>query len=116
VPGVSPFISFVYFTGTNIAELAAAEFSIAPKPGTVSKPVDVWYSIPALTARGYVNSNLILPVYGLYQGYVNQVTVSLHFNDGSTQSLLLPIQLASTIPRSLTPRAPPAARWVSTFL
>jgi hypothetical protein len=95
VPGVSPFISFVYFTGTNIAELAAAEFSIAPKPGTVSKPVDVWYSIPALTARGYVNSNLILPVYGLYQGYVNQVTVSLHFNDGSTQSLLLPITTAA---------------------
>ena len=95
MPGVTPFISFVYFTGTSLGELAAAEFIIAPKPGSVSKPVDVWYSIAALTARGYVNSNLILPVYGLYAGYVNQVTVALHFNDGSTQSLSLPITTAA---------------------
>jgi hypothetical protein len=96
-PGVTPFISFVYFNGNSIGQLAAAEFSIAPKPGSVSKPVDVWYSIAALTARGYVSSSLILPVYGLYAGYANQVTVALHFNDGSTQSLSLPITTAAYV-------------------
>jgi hypothetical protein len=92
-PGGTPFINLVYLSGSGISmgELAAVEFSIAPKPGSVSKPVDVWYSIAALTARGYVGSFLTLPVYGLYAGYANQVTIALHFNDGSTESLLLPI-------------------------
>jgi arylsulfate sulfotransferase len=99
-PGVTPFINFVHFSGSSIGQLAAAEFSIAPKPGSVSKAVDVWYSIAALSDRGDISpiggvgntgSILTLPVYGLYAGYANQVTVALHFNDGSTQSLSVPI-------------------------
>jgi arylsulfate sulfotransferase len=94
-PGGTPFISFFYFSGSALGQLAAVEFNIAAKPGSVSKPVDVWYSIAALTERGYVGSILTLPVYGLYAGYANQVTVALHFNDGSTQSLLVPVTTQS---------------------
>ena len=97
MPGVTPFISFVTMNGSSIGQLAAVEFNIAAKAGSVSKPVDVWYSIAALANRGDlsdlgdVGSFLTLPVYGLYAGYANQVTLDLHFNDGSTQSLLVPI-------------------------
>jgi arylsulfate sulfotransferase len=66
------------------------EFTITPKPGSVSKPVDVWYSIAALTQSGNPASNdalLSVPIVGLYAGYENQVALQLQFQDGSTQSL-----------------------------
>jgi arylsulfate sulfotransferase len=94
-PGSTPFINFVYLGGTSIGELAAVEFTIAPKPGTVSKPVDVWYSMAALTERGDVGTFITLPVYGLYAGYANQVTVILHFNDGSMSSIPVAITTKS---------------------
>jgi hypothetical protein len=51
-PGVTPFISFVELIGTGMQNLAAAEFTIEPKSGSVSKPVHVRYAINALVRRG----------------------------------------------------------------
>ena len=92
-PGVTPFISFVAIASSDVQDLAGVEFTIAPKPGSVSKPVHVRYSLAALS-REQVSSGLRalagvfrLPVFGLYAGFQNQVLVQLDFQDGSTKSL-----------------------------
>lgn len=77
-PGPSPFISMVRLTGTGLGSVAAVEYTIAPKPGSVSRPVHVEYSIAALQARGDVSDGaLTVPVIGLYAGYENQVSMEL---------------------------------------
>jgi hypothetical protein len=87
-PGVSPFISSVQFTGQNISEVTSVTFSIAPMPNTVSQPVTVTWSAPALSSHGYLQaSTMNLPVFGLYAGYQNQVSFQLTFSDGSVQKL-----------------------------
>jgi arylsulfate sulfotransferase len=93
-PGVTPFISFVELIGTGTLNVAAAEFTIEPKSGSVSKPVHVRYAINALERRGYVvrfgwaaHWLVRLPVFGLYAGYANQVLVRLDFQDGSVADL-----------------------------
>ena len=76
--GVSPFIAFVHLDGFDLSGVTGAQFTIAPKPGSVSKPVHVEYSISALAARGYFSlGSLTLPVFGLYAGYQNQVSVEV---------------------------------------
>ena len=86
--GVTPFISSVQFTGQNISEVTSVTFSIAPMPNSVSQPVTVTWSAATLSARGYLQANLIsLPVFGLYAGYQNQVSFKLAFDDGSVQQL-----------------------------
>ncbi len=97
-PGSSPFISFVGLVGESTGLLAGVEFTIAPKPGSVSKPVDVWYSMAALQARGYVVSGegaIKMPVYGLYADYSNQVSLRLVFKDGSVQTIPVTITTAA---------------------
>ncbi len=79
-PGPSPFISFVHvsLTQADLDAVTAVEYTIAAKPGSVSKPVHVEYSIAALTARGDVSAGtLTVPVIGLYAGYDNQVSMEL---------------------------------------
>jgi arylsulfate sulfotransferase len=88
-PVVSPFISLVDIQEAGLENLAAVEFTIAPKPGAVSKAVHVLYSIAALTREGHVSrieDRVTLPVFGLYAGFANQVLVQLDFLDGSTRS------------------------------
>jgi arylsulfate sulfotransferase len=88
-PGVSPFIQQLTLRLSNLPTLAAAGFTIAPKAGSASKPVDVSYTAAALKARQYMGGDALLklPVFGLYAGYTNQVTVHLSFQDGSTLAL-----------------------------
>jgi arylsulfate sulfotransferase len=77
-PGPSPFISFVHLSITDPSSVTGVQYTIAAKPGSVSKPVHVEYSIAALTARGYVSGGIItVPVIGLYAGYSNQVSMEL---------------------------------------
>jgi arylsulfate sulfotransferase len=96
-PGVTPFISFVDIGG-NGPKPASVEFTIAPKSGTVSRPVHVRYPLKQL--RVYEHSVpapawvLRLPVFGLYAGFLNQVSVLLDFRDGSTMSRSVPIETA----------------------
>jgi arylsulfate sulfotransferase len=99
-PGISPFIKLLYFQGASLATVAGVEFTIASKPGTVSKPVTVWYSIGALEERGYLSANqtdLEVPVFGLYAGYNNQVAVQFQFQDGSAQTLPLGVTTANYV-------------------
>lgn len=116
--GVTPFIQFVQLSGTSLARLAAIRFTIAAKPGTVSKPVEVTYAIAALQRRGYVAPGTVtLPVFGLYAGAVNEVSVQLQFDDDSWQALPVSITTAPYVdpngiydrPTILQPRTPGTA-------
>ena len=91
-PGVSPFIATVEFEGQSVSDVTAITFNIAPKPNTVSKPVSVTWDKSALVADGYLETGSIqLPVFGLYDGYQNQVTFQVQFLDDSVQQLAEPI-------------------------
>jgi hypothetical protein len=94
--GASPFISFVQLGGKDITGLASVEFRIAPKPGSVSKAVDVRYSMATLADRGYVAPDSVrLPVFGPNADYANQVSLRLQFQDGSAQTLAANIATAA---------------------
>lgn len=87
-PGVTPFIASVALTGQSTADIASITFEIAPKPNTVSKPVNATWTRAALNTAGYLQFGLIqLPIFGLYDGYNNQVSFQINFVDGSTQNL-----------------------------
>lgn len=112
---VSPFIKFEQITGFDLSTVTAVHYTIAAKPGSVSKPVHVEYSMSGLESRGYVDGNsLTLPVFGLYAGYENQVTVELERGSGGALSLQLAIPTTSSLdssgiyslPNIVTPRAP----------
>lgn len=86
--GPSPFISLVHVSGVDLSGLAAVDYTIAAKPGSVSKAVHVRYTASALAARGYTaNGTLTVPVFGLYAGYDNQVSIELTRETGETSQL-----------------------------
>ena len=85
---MTPFISIVHLVGKDLDAVQSISYSIAPKPGSVSKPVKVTYTLDALDDRGRVISGeVLLPVFGLYAGYANAVSLNLSFDDGSTQTI-----------------------------
>jgi arylsulfate sulfotransferase len=89
-PGVSPFIARISIYGNRLDLLSTVEYTVQPKAGSVSKPVNVSYSNSALAARNYLTpeANMVkLPVIGLYAGYTNQVVLQFHFQDGSALTL-----------------------------
>ena len=48
------------------------QFTIAPKPGSVTRPLSGTYANYYLVNRGFENlqtGEITLPVYGLYDGY-----------------------------------------------
>jgi arylsulfate sulfotransferase len=98
--GPSVFIEYLTLSGNSTIGLTGVGFTIAPKPGSVSKPVNVSYTITALNNRGYVSSSdrtVTLPVFGLYDNYANKVTVQLTFHDGSTRALAVNLQTAAYV-------------------
>lgn len=89
-PGATPFISFVTLRGVYLDELTSVDYVIEPKPGTVSKPVAVQFSVEALKKRTYMTARsgvATLPIFGLYADYYNDVQLKLTFKDGSLQNL-----------------------------
>lgn len=92
-PGVSPFIAFVDLQVAPGEVLTSAHYRIAPKPGTVSRPVDVDYDVTYLSRRGYAASpgtsggTVTVPVFGLYANYSNLVDIDLQFADGDVDPI-----------------------------
>jgi arylsulfate sulfotransferase len=99
VPGSTPFMGSVRLQGEGIRNLAGYSFTIQPEPGAVSAPVHVTYTTKALYNRGYVQTDpvtgipqsLTLPIYGLYAGFTNNVSIDLVFSDGSEREMPLEI-------------------------
>jgi len=86
--GVTPFISIVHLAGQSLAAVRTVRYEVKPKPGSVSQRVRVTYTRQALKRRGRLtDSDLRLPVFGLYAGYANTVSIRLTFNDGSLQTI-----------------------------
>jgi arylsulfate sulfotransferase len=87
-PGVTPFISNLSLTATNTSVLKSIQFAIAPKRGSVTRPLSGTYANYYLVSRGLENpqtGEITLPVYGLYDGYANAVTLTYRFKDGSSK-------------------------------
>jgi arylsulfate sulfotransferase len=82
--GPTPFIRFARTTVSDVAGFKSAQFRIWPKTGSVTRPIKVRYARSYLEARGYFdpqNGTLTIPVFGLYAGRPNRVTLTLDFNN-----------------------------------
>ena len=92
--GATPFISQVTLTASDTTTIKSIQFSIAPKSGSVTRPLAATYSNAYLTDRGDLDpgtGEIFLPVYGLYSGFSNTVTLTYYFNDGSSKQDTLTI-------------------------
>ena len=87
-PGPTPFIVQINTTVNPIMSLVSVQFSVAPKPGSVTKPIKATYSSNYLRSRSYLDNNtgsVVVPIFGLYPNYTNTVTLTFLFSDGSSQ-------------------------------
>ena len=80
--GATPFISLVSLTIQGAAQLTQLHFTIAPKAGSVTRPISATYSAAYLVARGYWDGSsetMTVPVFGLYAGAANTVTLKVNY-------------------------------------
>src|SRR5438094_97257 len=68
--GPTPFISYLSLEVSNTTVLKSIQFAIAPKPGSVTRPLSGTYSNDYLVSRGFeqpppATTPVTLPVYGL---------------------------------------------------
>ncbi|MBA3962062.1 MAG: aryl-sulfate sulfotransferase [Chthoniobacterales bacterium] len=104
-PGPTPFISFVTLRISDPVNLSTISFSIRPKQGSKTRPISATYSSAYLQNAGYFQPNsskLTLPVFGLYQGRQNTVTVTITFNGGATQQNRVNITTAAYVDGTFT--------------
>jgi len=93
-PGASVFIARVSIELANYADLAGVDYAIAPRPGTLSRPLAVGIERSWLERRGAydpASRRLALPVFGLYAAHANAVDMTLRFRDGSRHALRVDI-------------------------
>src|SRR6266576_3287223 len=86
--GATPFISKLTLEVSNTTVLKSIQFTIHPKPGSVTRPLSGTYANSYLVDRGFENQQtgeIMLPVYGLYDGYQNIVRLTYRFLDGSSK-------------------------------
>src|SRR5262249_19818805 len=84
--GATRFISKLTLNVSDTTVLKSIQFTIDSKPGSVTRPLSGTYSNDYLASRGYVNPpQITLPVYGLYAGFANTVTLTYRFLDGSSK-------------------------------
>lgn len=88
-PGPSPFIARLRLSGQALARVVQATFSIGPKAGATARPLTVTYATAYLAANGAWSeaTGFVLPVFGLYAGHANGVSIDLRFDDGSIKRL-----------------------------
>ncbi len=89
--GPTQFIEYVSAI-TGGAPLASVEFSIQPKAGSFTRPITAAATAGFLAAHGALNGNtVVVPVFGLYAGSTNLVTLTFFFTDGSSTQSVVPI-------------------------
>lgn len=94
-PGATVFVSTLSFGLRNYADLASVSYSIAPRPGTWSKPLAVSFDKSWLDRRGAWHAGsgrLELPVFGLYAAHLNDVNLRASFRDGSRHDFRATVQ------------------------
>src|SRR6266536_822772 len=94
--GPTPFISKLTLAVSNTTVLKSIQFTIDPKPGSVTRPLSGTYSNDYLVSRGFEHPpEVILPVYGLYDGYTNTVRLTYRFLDGSSKKAVTSVTTAT---------------------
>jgi len=96
--GVTPFISKLTLAVSNTTVLKSIQFAIDPKPGSVTRALSGTYSNDYLVSRGFEPppaTEILLPVYGLYDGYANIVRLTYRFLDGSSKQDVTTITTAT---------------------
>jgi len=86
--GATPFLSQLTLTSSDTTVIKSIQFTITPKPRSFTRPLSGTYSHDYLVSRGYLqppSDEIFLPVYGLYDGYTNTVTLTYYFLDGSSK-------------------------------
>lgn len=89
ITGSTPFISQLMLTASDTSVIKSIQFTIAPKAGSVTRPLSGTYAQDYLVSRGYLvppSTDISVPVYGLYDDFSNAVTLTYHFLDGSSKS------------------------------
>lgn len=84
--GLTPFVANLTLALDDFDHLASVSYTIAAKPGTYSKPMSATYTREWMTRTGAwrpADRRLVIPVFGLYAGYANGVTLSAAFDDKS---------------------------------
>lgn len=97
-PGATPFISNLHLTASSTSALKSIQFAIRPKPGSVTRALSGTYANDYLIERGFENpqtGQIVLPVYGLYDGYSNLATLTYRFLDGSSRQANVTIGTAT---------------------
>ncbi len=96
--GATPFISKVSLAVSNTTLLKSIQFTITTKQGSVTRPLSGTYANSYLVDRGFENvqtGEVVLPVYGLYDGYNNSVKLTCRFLDGSSKQINTSITTAT---------------------
>jgi arylsulfate sulfotransferase len=97
-PGPTPFIAEFHLLASDPSAVKSISFTISPKPGSVTRPISATFTPDYLQSRGYFDSqtgDITLPVFGLYAGHTNTVTVTCCFVDDSTQQLMASVSTGS---------------------
>jgi hypothetical protein len=92
--GPTPFIAFIHAHVIDLAHFESVQFLIEPKAKSATRPVKARYTRSYLEARGYLDeqhSTVTLPVFGLYAGRANHVTINFGFSVGFRQNTRLDI-------------------------
>src|SRR6266705_288923 len=87
-PGATPFLSQLTLTASDTTVIKSVQFTITPKAGSVTRPLSGTYSHDYLVSRGFLqppSEEIFLPVYGLYDGFTNTVSLTYYFLDGSSK-------------------------------
>src|SRR5438132_12472997 len=83
--GATPFISKLTLAVSNTSVLKSIQFTIDPKPGSVTRTLSGTYSNDYLVSRGFEHPRgrpvdvIHLPVYGLYAGYTSTGSLNDRF-------------------------------------
>ena len=89
--GPTQFIEYVS-ASLGGSPLASVSFSIQPKAGSFTRPITAAVTAGFLASHGGLNgNNVIVPVFGLYAGSTNLVTLTFFFTDGSSTQSVVPI-------------------------
>lgn len=85
--GATPFLSQLSLQLSDTTVIKRVQFTIAPTAGSVIRPLSGSYAHDYLVDQGYLQptGELFLPVYGLFAGYTNTVTLTYYFLDGSSK-------------------------------
>ncbi len=82
--GIGPFIREIELEIPPVqwTNLTSLSFSITPKEGAVSRPIKATFSKSAIEERGYyVDEKILLPIFGLYEEYPNQVLLEWNYQN-----------------------------------